>query len=127
MTNPNYWTAVGLLIDIVGVYLLASDLFKRHIREWIDDRERAFLEGNERMCQSVVEMNEALPREVYPQEKVDALVAKNRAHYAKRAADFKVEIAAERKGQEVEIVRHQWRGVLLISIGFGLQLIGVFV
>ena len=58
---------------------------------------------------------------------MDALVAKHRAHYAKRAADFKVEIAAERKGQEVEIVRHQWRGVLLISIGFGLQLIGVFV
>jgi hypothetical protein len=40
MTNPNYWTAIGLLVDIVGVYLLASDLFKRHIREWIDDRER---------------------------------------------------------------------------------------
>jgi hypothetical protein len=104
MTNPNYWTAIGLLVDIVGVYFLASDLFKRHIREWIDDPERAFLDANERMSQSVIDMNEALPRDVYSNEKVAALVNKTRAYYAARATEFREQMADERKKQAVQVV-----------------------
>jgi hypothetical protein len=78
------------------------------------------------MSQSVIDMNEALPRDVYSNEKVAALVNKTRAHYAARATEFREQMAEERKKQAVQVVTTQWRGIVLISVGFLLQLIGVF-
>jgi hypothetical protein len=124
LADANYLAAVGLIVDIWGAILLANDLFKHHIREWIDNRERAFLEGNEEMCRSVVEKYEALPQHVYPPKRIHAFVTKAREHYAKRGEEFKAKIEVERREQKVQTMKNQWRGVVLLVVGFILQLIG---
>lgn len=124
MSSPNYWAASGLVVDIVGVVLLANDLFKGHVREWIDDRHATHVRALERICADVVAQYRALPRTVYSEQAIEELASKAEAHYEKLKADSSVELTQKLAAHSAGVRTNQWRGVWLISIGFVLQLVG---
>jgi hypothetical protein len=124
MTNPNYWSAAGLIVDIFGVFLLANDLFKGHVREWIDERQANHSRAVDRMRDSVVQQYRALPRDVYSEEAINKLVRDTEEHYRQLKSESAAQVNETRTVLNAGIRSKQWRGVWLIALGFVLQLIG---
>jgi len=124
MSAPNYWSAAGLIVDMVGVVLLANDLFKSHERAWIDEGHEAHARALKTMFSDVAAQYRALPRTVYTEESIEKLVAEAKARYGALEAQSLVEANKKRAAQAAGVRTNQWRGVWLIVAGFVLQLIG---
>lgn len=119
---------IGLLLDIVGVVMLAWDIVISPSKYWWPERRGRAIEFDEIQTNEIVESIKNRPQPPYTQEMIEVEIMQQRQKHAQLKGRLQKEIEAEinKINTKWDSMRFQQtrNGLFLIILGFTLQAVG---
>ncbi|MFX1492068.1 MAG: hypothetical protein ACFFBU_07390 [Promethearchaeota archaeon] len=120
-----YWQVVGLIIDVVGVWFVAYELFMGQRKRGVIDMYQARKNTYTAHLESILQNLRSYP-DSYPENEKKRLETEYREHWEPEIQKLTEEMRKINESHVWKSFKYGAIGVVLITICFIFQVIGVF-